>query len=203
MGDDVTCGAPGRADTDPRVARSRSRLLEAATELLVDGGPRAVTADAVAERSGVAKSTLYRHWPAVDDLMLDAIRSNMPEVSPPEPTLCFEDALRRVVDDVVASLAEPEWRRILPALLSLQYHSPELADALAADREDKVALMDDLLRRGVAEGLLPEGIDPLMMLDVVIGPLVLAALSGRVEALEATGAFVVGRVLASWSATAV
>jgi AcrR family transcriptional regulator len=151
----------------------------------------------------VAKSTLYGHWPAVDDLMLDAIRWNMPEVSPPPPSVSFEEALRQVVDDVVASLAAPEWRRILPALLSLQYHSPELAEALAADREDKVALMDDLLRRGVAEGVVPEGIDPLMLLDVMIGPLVLAALSGRVESLQTTAGFVVERVLASYSTTAV
>ena len=54
---------------DPRVARSRASLLEAATDLLVDGGPRAVTVDAVSERSGVAKSTLYRHFPSRDDLV--------------------------------------------------------------------------------------------------------------------------------------
>ena len=42
---DVTAALTG--DSDPRIARSRSKLLAAATELLVESGPRAVTVDAV------------------------------------------------------------------------------------------------------------------------------------------------------------
>ena len=83
--------------------------------------------------------------------------------------------------------------------LSLQFQSPELADALRADREGKVGLMDDLLRRGVEEGRLPQGLDPLTMLDLVFGPLMLSALTGRVEMLDETGDFVVGRVLAPYA----
>lgn len=199
MSTDVTSDAPAEIPTDPRVARSRARLLEAACELLVEGGPRAVTADAVAECSGVAKSTMYRHWATCNDLMLDAIRSNMPEVALPDPSMPFEAALRQIVADVAANLEAPEWRRILPALLSLQFQSPELSDALAADREDKEALMADVLDRGVAEGRIPAGLDPLMMLDLLAGPLVLAALSRRGETLAALADLVVDRVLAPYA----
>lgn len=200
MGTDVTSDAPQVVATDPRVARSRARLLEAARELLVEGGPRAVTADAVADCSGVAKSTLYRHWPALHDLLLDAIRASMPEIAAPDPAATFEQALRQFVGAVVASLETPEWRRILPTLLSLQFQSPELAEALQADRHDKVGQMEELLRRGVDEGRVPAGLDPLMMLDLVLGPLMLAALTGRVESLPATGELVVARVLAPYAA---
>jgi AcrR family transcriptional regulator len=84
-------------------------LLTAATELLVEAGPRAVTVDAVAERSGVAKSTLYRHWNSRQSLLIDVMRSNVPEIAPPPPELDFERALRTLVHDVAATLVQPEW----------------------------------------------------------------------------------------------
>ena len=47
---------------DPRLARSRARLLDAATHLLATGGIDAVTIDAVTRTSKVARTTLYRHF---------------------------------------------------------------------------------------------------------------------------------------------
>ena len=59
-------GAVTDLRADPRVARSRTAVLDAATHLLVTGGPAAVTVDAVVAESGVAKSTIYRHWRSRD-----------------------------------------------------------------------------------------------------------------------------------------
>ena len=47
-------------DEDPRKQRSRSRLLDAATTLLAEGGVDAVTIDAVTKLANVARATLYR-----------------------------------------------------------------------------------------------------------------------------------------------
>lgn len=57
---------------DPRVARTRARVLAAASELLNEVGFEAVTIEAVSERSGVARSTLYRHWRTKGQLLRDA-----------------------------------------------------------------------------------------------------------------------------------
>ena len=61
--------------TDPRPARSRARLLEAATTLLRSGGPSAVTVDAVTRASNVARATLYRHFPSGNDLLAAAFHA--------------------------------------------------------------------------------------------------------------------------------
>ncbi|MCU1503423.1 MAG: putative TetR family transcriptional regulator, partial [Ilumatobacteraceae bacterium] len=108
-------------------------MLAAATELLVEAGVRGVTADAVAERSGVAKSTLYRHWSSVPELLLDVMRSNVPPQMPVDPHAGFEAALRWWMDRAIAALSAPDWARSLPALLELRTHSPEMAGLLAAD----------------------------------------------------------------------
>ena len=48
-------------------------ILEAAAELLLARGLGAVSMDAVAERAGVSKATIYRWWPTKETLALDAL----------------------------------------------------------------------------------------------------------------------------------
>src|ERR671923_2051869 len=49
---------------------ARERILDAAYELFARRGIRAVGIDEVIDRAGVAKATLYRHFPSKDDLVL-------------------------------------------------------------------------------------------------------------------------------------
>lgn len=174
-------------------------MVAAATDLMVESGPRGVTVDAVAERSGVAKSTLYRHWSSVHELLLDVMRANVPPAAPVDLDGGFEAAFSAWVRQGVATLAAPEWARILPALLELRQHSPDMAELLEADFEDKLVTLTSILDLGVAEGRLPDGLDPRLVLQTVIGPLVLAALSGG-DDLAALAEFVVERFLASYRA---
>lgn len=168
---------PGGHESDPRVLRSRTKLLAAATELLIEAGPRGVTVDAVAERSGVAKSTLYRHWGSVTEMLVDVMRANVPTLSPPDLTLGFETALRTVMREVASSLSSPEWVRIMPSLVLLQHQRPEMAEILRADREATEALIGSILDLGVAEGFLPVGIDRHRAAQLLVGPLFLAMMT--------------------------
>jgi AcrR family transcriptional regulator len=185
-------------DEHPRVARSRTKILAAATELLVEAGPRGVTVDAVAERSGVAKSTLYRHWGSVSELLIDVMRHNVPEEVPIDVDAGFDAALGDWMDRVVAALSAPDWVRIMPALLELRRHTPELADLLDADFEDKLHIVASILERGAAEGRLPAGLDPRMVTNTLIGPLVLATLGGTQDDLAELAEFVIARFLGSF-----
>jgi len=53
-----------------RASEARERILATAYELFSRRGIRAVGIDEVIERAGVAKATLYRHFPSKDDLVL-------------------------------------------------------------------------------------------------------------------------------------
>ena len=68
---------------DPRITRSRHAVLEAAVGVLADAGYGAFTIDAVALRSGVARSTIYRLWPGRTELIEAAL--NTLNVQPSEP----------------------------------------------------------------------------------------------------------------------
>ncbi|MCL2586461.1 MAG: TetR/AcrR family transcriptional regulator, partial [Streptosporangiales bacterium] len=66
----------------PRSEPARQATLAAATDLLLTRGLSAVSMDAVAERAGVSKATIYRWWPTKETLALDALYFQLTEPSP-------------------------------------------------------------------------------------------------------------------------
>jgi AcrR family transcriptional regulator len=61
----------GNLETEKRQKLdARERILESAYDLFARRGIRSVGIDEVIERAGVAKATLYRHFPSKDDLVL-------------------------------------------------------------------------------------------------------------------------------------
>ncbi|MEO6571541.1 MAG: TetR/AcrR family transcriptional regulator [Ilumatobacteraceae bacterium] len=181
-----------------RAVRSREKLLRAATTLLVDSGPRAVTVDAVAEVSGVAKSTLYRHWSSRDEMLVDVVRCNMPDITAPDLSAGFDIALREYLHDAAAAVGDPEWSRILPALMSLRTSMPDLAATVDADRVDKTAALVGILDLGVREGRLPESIDVDVASKLLFGPLLFAAITGDQGDIHQLADHVVDRFVASY-----
>ncbi|MGZ4583461.1 MAG: TetR/AcrR family transcriptional regulator [Mycobacterium sp.] len=98
--------------TDPRPARSRARLLEAATALLRSGGPSAVTVDAVTRTANVARATLYRHFSSGNELLAAAFSSLLPPAPMPPQEGSLHDRLLALV------LAQAESVAGAPTLLT-------------------------------------------------------------------------------------
>lgn len=166
---------------DPRLVRTRLAVLDAATELLVEGGPNAVTVDAIVARSGVAKSTIYRHWEARDDILLAVVESCAPGPPTFDASLPFEASLRTFARDVINQLSDPRWARIIPVMLMLKYHGGGIAaleHRLEDGQRDAIAAA---LQRGVDEGLLRPGFDLEQAMAHLVGPLLFAHLIGAVE----------------------
>lgn len=171
--------APSAPNLSARAARSREKLLGAATDLLVNSGPQAVTVDAVAEASGVAKSTLYRHWPSRDDMLVDVVRCNMPELTEPDLVGGFAAAVRLHLRQVAEQLELREWSRIVPALMMLRTTMPDLAAVVEADRESKSRILQQLLDAGAAAGEIPAGFDVDRAEALLYGPLLFVVVSGN------------------------
>jgi AcrR family transcriptional regulator len=57
------------ATVAPAERSARERILDTASELFYRDGYHAVGIDTIVERSGVAKMTLYRHFPSKDELI--------------------------------------------------------------------------------------------------------------------------------------
>lgn len=59
--------------TNPRVRRTRARVPAVARDLLPGVGPAGLTYALPAERAGVTRQTLYRHWPTRANLLPDLL----------------------------------------------------------------------------------------------------------------------------------
>jgi AcrR family transcriptional regulator len=156
---------------DPRVTRSRAAILSAAADELVDRGFASFTMDGVVARSGVAKTTVYRHWCSKGDLLHDVIQSF--KQFPPVPDT------GRLRDDlilIVGGLIEALWRftdpylRALPSLVEAAERDGELAALharITAERSDRVR---QVLERGKETAELRPDIDVELAISMLVGP---------------------------------
>ena len=182
--DDV--GAEGDR-LDPRIARTRAAVLRTATDLLVASGPSAVTIDAIVARSGVARSTNYRHRDTPDDELIAVIENCAPRIEAPEPALAFEAALRELMGTLVRTLADPDWARVLPALLALRNQEHGVAELEQRIEERQEDALESVLQRGVAEGRLDAGFDLDRAAALLVGPLLFASLMCKPDVDDAFG----------------
>lgn len=184
---------------DPRVARSRDAVLRAARDLLIESGPAAVTVDAIVARSGVAKSTIYRHWESRDELLVWVMGCSAPELPPPPAELGFEDALRDLMRSVGTIFADPEWARMMPALMMLKSHEQGLAHLEEELHQHQLDTMDDVLSRGVREGRLAPGYATEEITAHLVGPLFFAVVADGITIDQAFCDRVVDRFLAAFT----
>lgn len=98
--------------TEVESESARRRVLRVAGELFPQHGFQAVGIDLIIERAGVAKATLYRHFPTKDDLIaayLDDANRRFWEWfdGVPDPRSAPVDALTELFDAVAAQATSP------------------------------------------------------------------------------------------------
>jgi AcrR family transcriptional regulator len=112
---------------DPRVERSQAAVLEAAKAILLEGGVAALTVEAVVERSGVARSTIYRHWDSRRELLVAALEVMLPNPRDPEIEGPLRDRLIALGEMHIERLRNAPWAAAMPTFLEATSRDPELA----------------------------------------------------------------------------
>jgi AcrR family transcriptional regulator len=161
--------------TQPAGPRAQEQLLRAADELFYQEGVRAVGVEAVVERAGVNKMSLYRQFSSKDDLVVaylkrcdarfferfEASVAKHPGDAARQMLQCFEDLAKRAsapeyrgcpfvnVAAEFPDVEHPARRSVIDNKTRLMARITELARA--ANARDPAALADEL-------GLLVEGV---------------------------------------------
>ena len=113
--------------TDPRVVRSRASILEACADLIAEEGFAGVTIEAVAARSGTAKTTIYRHWPSREALLIEAFGVCSGPPGPPAATGSTRDEVREVLGGLARKLNDDDWCASMCSLVDAASRDAELA----------------------------------------------------------------------------
>jgi AcrR family transcriptional regulator len=157
----------------PRSEARKQAILQAAFELLGERGLAATSMDAVAERAGVSKATIYRWWDSKELLALDALYAAWDTaglVTRQTGTLRAE--MLALVRPWVRLVATGPSARILTALLAEAQNDPEFGQAYRAHfiepRRDQARAV---FSRAIARGEIPAAIDVEVAIDLLWGPL--------------------------------
>jgi AcrR family transcriptional regulator len=149
--------------------------VDATLELVAERGFQAATMDAIADRAGVSKNTIYRRWTSKEALIAEALREL---TAGAEVAGAGEDEVYSLllehIRDVARILADPLVGRLLPGLLGELQRNPAFADAYADQvvRPRRQAIIE-LLERAIDSGELRAGTRPEEIADLLIGPLIL------------------------------
>jgi len=155
----------------PRSDDTRQAILRAAYELLEEGGMARFTIEGVAERSGAAKTTIYRWWPSKGVLAMEAYHSEV------AATLSITDGPSAIADlhkllHLMAQVFASTTGRVLAGLIAEGQTDP---DTLAAYREGVLEPRRDvvrrILRRGIVSGELRGDLDLDATMDAFYGAL--------------------------------
>jgi AcrR family transcriptional regulator len=157
-------------ETDERVRRSKQAVLAATYELLTETGLGGVSVDAVARRSGVAKTTIYRHWPSRSALLLDACAQMRARPEVPDTGSLTKD-LMVLATDLAGRLGSARWPTVLPSIIDAAERDPELASLHARLHAELIVAFQAVVERGQSRGELSPGRDASEVIACVIGPL--------------------------------
>jgi AcrR family transcriptional regulator len=163
---------PGRP-RDPRIEKA---ILDAAVELIAQGGLEAASVAAVAERSGVARATIYLRWPSRAALIAAAVRHALRR-EPMATTGDLESDIRQGVQTAFGAFSEPDLIAILPAVVRASISREAGVRGVTFDLlfPGRASLADEYKRLAAEQGFRAD-VEPTIVFDLIAGAMLSRAL---------------------------
>ncbi|HYI62501.1 MAG TPA: TetR/AcrR family transcriptional regulator [Acidimicrobiales bacterium] len=186
----------------PRSEEAHRAALDATLELLLEAGVEGVTVEEVAARSGVAKSTLYRHFTTRENLIAQAARCCVVEHPTPDTGSLAGD-LRYLFGRFSESEGEKRLTDLMPLLIDAAKRDPGLEELVTSVLAERKRPIRTVLQLAQLRGEVSPDLDLDTALAMVIGPFsyrrlverreatpefIEAVLTGAIAALRATAA---------------
>ena len=155
----------------PPSKTARAKLLRATAEILIEDGIGAMSIEAVARRSGVAKTTLYRHFGGIDGLVFAAVVASVSEVVVSDTGSLIGD-LRKIQHNYLDIASSKVNREVFVWMLTRAMQSPEAAALFRKERIQPRGPTVVALQRAIARGELSPTTNIELAMHVIQGPLI-------------------------------
>lgn len=156
---------------DSRVERSRHTVLTATFELLYEGGVGGFSVDEVARRSGVAKTTIYRHWPTREALVIDACSRMIGAEQVVPDTGSLHGDLTAILAKIADQLQTANWSSVLPSIVDVAERDSEFALIHSRIQHGHAAPLREVLERAISNDELSASADISTITAALLGPL--------------------------------
>jgi len=142
--------------------------------------------DAVAERAGASKATIYRWWPSKELLALDALFSEWaPGPEDRHDTGSLAGDLLSLIRPWARQLAAKPYGRVIAALVTRAQSDPEFAEAyrtrFVEPRRGEARI---IFARAIDRGEIPADTDVEVALDILYGPFYHRILHGHAKVTD-------------------
>lgn len=153
----------------PRSEEARQAALDATVALLLEAGVEGVTLEEVASRSGVAKSTLYRHFGSREGLIAESARCCVIEHPTPDTGSLAAD-LRELFERFTGSDDEQKVNGLLPLLIDGAKRDPELEAIVTSLLAERKRPLRTVLQLAQLRGEISRDLDLDIALAIIVGP---------------------------------
>jgi AcrR family transcriptional regulator len=162
-----------------RSAAAEAAILKAAGELLARLPLCEVTTDAIAQRAGVSKATIYKWWPNKNLVALDALGASvLAQLAIPNTGSARQDFAEQLRSTIAFYSSQPG--RLLRQFLAEGQNDAEFLklfrDRFLKPRRDSLLT---IWRRGVERGEIRPSVDGELVLDLIFGPMMYRLLVGH------------------------
>lgn len=163
----------GGPRVDPRVDRTREAVLRAVRELLVEEGWDSVTQNQVARRSGVGRTTVYRHWPDRTELVREAMDFELALTRDVELTGELRTDLVTALEAIRFEMIEREGSKFLIAMVARSEWDGAVQTVKKSLVDRALVGLRGVLVAAVARGDLVPGLDLDRSISQLVGPMVM------------------------------
>jgi AcrR family transcriptional regulator len=143
---------------EPRIARTREVVFAAAIEIVAERGFAGASIEAIAQRAGVARSTIYRNWPTRTDLLLEAVGSEVGQIESLAVGNLRAD-LVAIVTRLADLLTSERMGSVVASIILEVRHDPELEELRQRFLASRRSALDGVIGEAVARGDLPANTD--------------------------------------------
>ena len=184
-----------------RSQRARQAVLDATADLVAEVGVERTTIDEIASRSGVAKTTIYRHFSSKQALVVEAVHActHIPVVTDSgslrdDLISCFSGTTKASYDGRLGDM--------MLSLMDAAQRDPELGRLVRAQTDQRRRFATEVIERAVSRGDLPADVDVDLLVTLVAGPLIYTKLVRRQRVTDELVAAVVDSVLSRFEVDA-
>jgi len=138
---------------------SQEKVLEAALSLFAKHGYSETSIDEIQRLSGVAKTTIYRHWKSKSEIAI-SILTRLNDIVPyPEQTGHLRQDLENDLGSLAKLLALPKWSRLVLMLIEAGESDAQLQELRLRFVSEKHQRLEAILRKAISDGVLFSNMD--------------------------------------------
>lgn len=141
---------------DARLVATREMALEAALDILQSKGVLAITHASISARTGISRSTLYRHWPKLDQVRFDAFARATRATQDTNVSVRTNGPLRAdltwLLGFLMVALSDMPWGKIAPQVIAAAAIEDEARSLMDAWIKDRKASVEKVFQAAIDRG---------------------------------------------------